>query len=182
MKIEVTREQRETPEHVSRWLLELGGTNPYGEPNFAIGWDADGRLPYWPPCWCLLQWISGEDFGETERYPRGKYEIIQPMPAVKGELSHKILAALVGIIRQHEHDSIGKRRELLSLRRKQEENALQNRIADQIHDALPEHFGPTSFARQQVTTNEIQRRMEQIERNGVFQRIPKGMRIHGLNP
>lgn len=93
-------EQYLCPEEFQQRLTEVGGVNPYDEPNFLLVWSqgggdhalyraggwwaGDGQIPYTGyrdllvgggvPCWALLQWHSAAEYGTPEMYYVHNYD------------------------------------------------------------------------------------------------------------
>jgi hypothetical protein len=69
------------------------------------------------------------------------------------------------IIREHMDDSLAKRKEQFDIKEERENKEMVDRIADMLHDAVPQWRDAICFAGQRDVHSEMQRKMSQIEQN-----------------
>ncbi|MGH7441583.1 MAG: hypothetical protein ACREKE_02795 [bacterium] len=187
-----------------RDLLEVGGRNPYAEPNFLLsladetiprtGGGVDRPIaPMFRHSWLLMEWRPREEFGSPEDWPgeqagayplRGSYTILQPFPNQHPDskfLNSTVVRRMAWISKRHRHDNFLKRMQIFSNQQASEDQERQERIEDMLQDAFPSFTGPTSFAMNSTTRTAVQNKLEKLEdmeRRGLLnQNRPLGLQI-----
>ena len=177
----------DAPTHYKRSLLAWGGTNLYGEPRFVLHWGPDlvhrrvapaEHISFPPPqCWCLCEWLPAEEYGSEDSWPKelpypsaGRYEPIirfendgVPLQLDTRFLNLRVLNMMVYHTKKHRYDSLMKRKAALQEMREREEKAERDRIADCLHDAVPQWTDAVSYRGQTNTHSATQKKVEEIE-------------------
>ena len=187
MTTEVSRAERKLPPEIEDLILRSGGTNPYGEPKFKIVWGETyvtrtgfGDMRLIPiPAWVLLQWKPAEEFGSPDfwdyevlgAYPhRGMYYPMQPFyeridgKIVPMEMSRRAAEFIMYTVMAYQCDTPEKRLAVLKGMKEQDGKAMENRIADNLQDAVGSiAVDGISFAGQKNCRSYVQQMMDRIE-------------------
>ena len=157
-------ERLECPAEYTRLLIQLGGTNPFREPNFIVFWGQThqprGICPHLllgknRPCWNLAKWEPPETWGTPEDWDyrhmgafphEGAYNLIQPFykPGEPGKgiiampLSYGMIEGMVNLIERHKGDSLAKRKEVFDAQKEAKEKDQDRQIDAMLHDARPD--------------------------------------------
>lgn len=94
MRCEIIRQSKECPDFFAKFLLRVGGRNPYGQPNFRLVWGPSTTTTIWgqmeggscgqhvqlkygpAPLWHLEMWKPPEMFGTPEEWYEKSYDSI----------------------------------------------------------------------------------------------------------
>jgi hypothetical protein len=194
------------------------GLNPFGGPNYKFVWGAsefirmgnawtrrdrfgiehtvvgyrEKYLCHGMPCWNLLRWKSGLQYGTPElwylntfdkatglfmlgEYPwKGRYEILQPFYSREFRngklviehmpLSHILIDKIIPIIEHARKMTTEEQRAAVVLARQKEHERDVAITEDIMKDNMPAYFEPVSFTNQGIRTALVTRKMDAIQK------------------
>lgn len=185
--IEVLKTERKLPPEIEELILRSGGTNLYGEPNFKIVWGENyvtrtgfGDMRLFPiPAWVLLQWEPAEKWGNPESWDyqvlgdfphRGMYNPVQPFferidgKVVPMEMTRRVAESIMYVVMAYQCDTPEKRLAIIKAIKEKDEKDMENRIADNLQDAVGSiALDGISFRGQGNCRSYVQQMMDRIE-------------------
>jgi hypothetical protein len=145
--VRVTRETKEAPSDIQALVVQAGGRNFYGYPNFRLVWgrnigagDPDGSYPLaTPDRWYLEKWLAPE----VCHSPRGKYELCDDQGLLDEREPNvwSLELFLIPLIQQSRGIAFRERRAAIQAREEREERSFERRAYDVLDDAGPAFHG-----------------------------------------